>query len=167
MGEPILMYGVPTGRGGYEHLERFANMVLRDGYKRGRYFRISNIDPFIRRHLEKNGVSLKGGNEVTISDKVIMKYPNHPKNSKNAAPKSKDYRMVALAVKKPTHIYLDTNRNTLIYVLTHRYSKKRVIKIVIEPNYERKKKYTNAITSIGIVHKSSFTQKHSHYIKLK
>ena len=73
--------------------------------------------------------------------------------------------MVEFAVKKPKNVYIDTNRNRLVYVSSVKYSKDKVLKVIIEPNQKVGKKYFNEVKSIGVVNKSNMQDKQ--YVKIK
>ena len=73
--------------------------------------------------------------------------------------------MVEAAVKKPKNVYIDTNRSRLIYVSSVKYSKSKVLKVVIEPNQKIGKRYYNQVVSIGVVDKIDMKGKQYHKIK--
>lgn len=61
--------------------------------------------------------------------------------------------------------YIDRNRNRLIYVSSVKYSKSKVLKVVIEPNQKVGKRYYNQVVSIGVVQKGNMNT--SQYTKIK
>lgn len=61
--------------------------------------------------------------------------------------------MVEMAVKELRNVYIDTKRSRLIYVSSVKYSKGKVLKVVIEPNQKIGKRYYNSVVSIGVVEK--------------
>jgi len=73
--------------------------------------------------------------------------------------------MVEAAVKKPKNVYIDTNKNRLVYVSSVRYSKSKVLKVVIEPNQKMGRKYYNKVVSIGVVDKIDMKGKQYQQIK--
>ena len=73
--------------------------------------------------------------------------------------------MVEAAVTKPKNVYIDTNRSRLIYVSSVKYSKSKVLKVVIEPNQKIGKRYYNQVVSIGVVDKIDMKGKQYHKIK--
>ena len=108
------------------------------------------------RDLQKRGVNVKSDKAV-IRDKTILKYKDHPKKKKGAVVSFNRFVMVESAVKKPKNVYIDTNRNRLVYVSSVKYSKDKVLKVIIEPNQKVGvgKKYFNEVKSIGVVNKSN------------
>lgn len=103
------------------------------------------------RDLQKRGVNVKSDKAV-IRDKTILKYK--PKKKKGAVVSFNRFVMVESAVKKPKNVYIDTNRNRLVYVSSVKYSKDKVLKVIIEPNQKVGKKYFNEVKSIGVVNKA-------------
>lgn len=43
-------------------------------------------------------------------------------------------------MKKPKNVYIDTNRNRLVFVSSVKYASNKVLKVVIEPNQNVRKK---------------------------
>lgn len=116
------------------------------------------------RDLQKRGVNVKSDKAV-IRDKTILKHKDHPKKKKGAVVSFNRFVMVESAVKKPKNVYIDTNRNRLVYVSSVKYSKDKVLKVIIEPNQKVGKKYFNEVKSIGVVNKSNMQDKQ--YVKIK
>ena len=114
------------------------------------------------RDLQKRGMNVKS-DKVVIRDKTILKYK--PKKKKGAVVSFNRFVMVESAVKKPKNVYIDTNRNRLVYVSSVKYSKDKVLKVIIEPNQKVGKKYFNEVKSIGVVNKSNMQDKQ--YVKIK
>ena len=73
--------------------------------------------------------------------------------------------MVESAVKKPKNVYIDRNRSRLIYVSSVKYSKNKILKVVIEPNQKIGKRYYNQVVSIGVV--DNIDMKSKQYYKIK
>ena len=82
------------------------------------------------RDLQKRGVNVKSDKAV-IRDKTILKYKDHPKKKKGAVVSFNRFVMVESAVNKPKNVYIDTNRNRLVYVSSVKYSKDKVLKVII------------------------------------
>jgi len=114
--------------------------------------------------LFKKGIIVKS-ELAAITDKTILKYRNHPKKQKGATVNIHRFRMVESAVKKPKNVYIDRNRSRLIYVSSVKYSKGKVLKVVIEPNQKIGKRYYNQVVSIGIVDKNKMNA--PQYTKIK
>jgi len=73
--------------------------------------------------------------------------------------------MVEMAVKELRNVYIDTKRSRLIYVSSVKYSKCKVLKVVIEPNQKIGKRYYNSVVSIGVVDNREL--RHEQYRKIK
>lgn len=116
------------------------------------------------RDLVKSGIEVKS-DKVVITDKTILKYVKHPKRLKGATVSTNRFVMVEAAVKHPRNIYIDQNRDRIIYVGSVRYSKDKVLKVVIEPNQRIKGSFYNQVKSIGVVDKIDMNGKQ--YKKIK
>lgn len=73
--------------------------------------------------------------------------------------------MVEAAVKRPKNVYIDTNRNRLIYVSSVKYFKNKILKVVIEPNQKIGKRHYNQVISIGVVDRNKMNT--PQYTKIK
>ena len=62
-----------------------------------------------------------------------------------------DYDLIEETLKSPMHIYEDTVQNRLVYVCTHPYHERRLVKVIIEPNYKCLGTVLNLAKSWGIV----------------
>lgn len=156
MGEGILIYGLHGSKRRYTRdLQGFADKVLASGQARKSVYVFGRTNKAYLRDLSRKG----------ITDKTILKYRNHPKKQKGATVNIHRFRMVEAAVKKPKNIYIDTNRNRLIYVSSVKYSKNKILKVVIEPNQKIGKRYYNQVISIGVVDKNKMNA--PQYTKIK
>lgn len=165
MGEGILIYGLSGNRRRYTRdLQAFADNILRIGRARGSLYVFGNTNASVLRDLSRRGVNILSDKTV-ISDKTILKYRNHPKKAKGAVVSFNRFVMVEKAVKKPKNVYIDTKRNRLVYVSSVKYSKSKVLKVIIEPNQKLGKQYYNKVISIGVVDKDKM--KHPQYQKIK
>ena len=162
MGEGILIYG--QNRRYVNNLQDFASRVLKDGKERGSIYHFGIINPRIASDLQRGGVELKS-QRVAIQDKTILKYRTHPKKQRGATIDTKRYRMAQNAIMKPKNIYRDTKRGGFVYIGTKKYEGNKVVKVVLQPNYKKKKRYYNMVTSIGIVNKANMNS--SQYVKIK
>ena len=153
MGEGILIYGLHGSKRRYTRdLQGFADRVLATNRKRGSVYIFGRTNKAYLRDLSRKGVEIKS-NIAAITDQTILKYRNHPKKKKGAAVSVHRFRMVEAAVKRPNNVYIDRNRSRLIYVSSVKYSKTKVLKVVIEPNQKIGKRYYNKVVSIGVVDK--------------
>lgn len=165
MGEGILIYGLRGQKRRYtKDLQGFADKVLASGKARKSIYVFGKANRAYLRDLSRKGISVKSELAV-ITDKTILKYRNHPKKKKGATISVHRFRMVEVAVKKPKNVYIDRNRNRLIYVSSVKYSKSKVLKVVIEPNQKVGKRYYNQVVSIGVVQKGNMNT--SQYTKIK
>ena len=73
--------------------------------------------------------------------------------------------MVEAAVKKPKNVYIDTNRNRLVFVSSVKYASNKVLKVVIEPNQNVAGRKYNVLTSIGVVNSANMNSKQYRKIK--
>lgn len=157
MAEGVLLYGMNPARRRQEVVQRFVNDVLADGKSRGRAMQVSTLPPSLYRHLKKMGIVKT--DHIFLPDNTILKYRNHEKSKKGAPlPYSEFWKVVNIS-NSPSAAYIDTHRNTLVFALTSRHHKGKVIKIIIEPNYNFKGRIANVITSIGVVQRVNMKQK--------
>ena len=154
MGEGVLIYGLHGNKRKYTRdLQGFADRVLASGMARNSVYVFGKTNKAYIRDLSRKGVIVKS-ELAAITDKTILKYRNHPKKKKGATVSVHRFRMVEAAVKKPKNVYIDTNRSRLIYVSSVKYSKSKILKVVIEPNQKIGKRYYNKVVSIGVVDKN-------------
>lgn len=111
-------------------------------------YKFGNINRTVARYMREQRLTLESLTTI-ISDKTILKYRNHPKRKKGAVVSFKRFVMV----KKPRNVYIDTNRNRLVFVSSVKYASNKVLKVVVEPNQNVKGRRYNVVTSIGIVDK--------------
>lgn len=165
MGEGILIYGLNGSKRKYTRdLQGFADKVLASGRVRKSVYVFGKTNKAYLNDLFKKGIIIKS-ELAAITDKTILKYRNHPKKQKGATVNIHRFRMVESAVKKPKNVYIDTNRSRLIYVSSVKYSKNKILKVVIEPNQKIGKRYYNQVVSIGVVDKNKMNA--SQYTKIK
>lgn len=165
MGEGILIYGLNGSKRKYTRdLQGFADKVLASGRVRKSVYVFGKTNKAYLNDLFKKGIIIKS-ELAAITDKTILKYRNHPKKQKGATVNIHRFRMVESAVKKPKNVYIDTNRSRLIYVSSVKYSKNKILKVVIEPNQKIGKRYYNQVVSIGVVDKNKMNA--PQYTKIK
>lgn len=165
MGEGILIYGLHGNKRRYTRdLQGFADKVLANGRARKSVYIFGKTNKAFLRDLSKKGIAVKS-DLAAITDKTILKYRYHPKKEKGATVSVHRFRMVEAAVKKPKDVYIDTKRSRLIYVSSVKYSKNKILKVVIEPNQKIGKRYYNQVVSIGVVQKENMNT--SQYKKIK
>ena len=164
MSEGVLIYGKGTKRKARD-LQSFADVVLDRKRNNGSYFVIDKVDGRIIRNLKERGIDVKSTKAV-ITDETVRKYKDHAKREKGAAVSLKRFAMVEHAVKHPKNVYIDKNRDRLVYVSATGYNSKKVIKVILEPNQRFKKKYFFNVVSIGVVKKVDM-DKQPQYEKIK
>ena len=146
-------------------LQAFADTVLKDGKKRGRYYRIGAISAVVKRAMRKQGVKLLS-QDLVITDDVILKYPHHPKASKGATLEQSKYYVLDRIVRHPQHVYQDiTSDKYFVFVFAGKHSNGRVIKAIVQPNKKIRGKTFNWLKSIGVVERRALN--HIQYKKLK
>ena len=139
MGEGILIHGLNGSKRRYTRdLQGFADKVLANGRARKSVYIFGKTNKAFLRDLSKE---------------------------KGATVSVHRFRMVEAAVKKPKDVYIDTKRSRLIYVSSVKYSKNKILKVVIEPNQKIGKRYYNQVVSIGVVQKENMNT--SQYKKIK
>jgi len=165
MGEGILIYGLHGNKRRYtKDLQGFADKVLAGGKVRKSVYIFGKTNKAFLRDLSKKGIAVKS-DLAAITDKTILKYRYHPKKQKGATVSVHRFRMVEVAVKRPKNVYIDTKRSRLIYVSSVKYSKNKILKVVIEPNQKIGKRYYNKVVSIGVV--DNIDMKSKQYYKIK
>lgn len=165
MGEGILIYGLHGDKRRYTRdLQGFADKVLASGQARKSVYIFGKTNKAYLRDLSRKGIAIKS-DLAAITDKTILKYRSHPKKQKGATVNVHRFRMVEAAVKRPKNVYIDTNRNRLIYVSSVKYSKNKILKVVIEPNQKIGKRHYNKVVSIGVVQKENMNA--DQYKKIK
>lgn len=165
MGEGILIYGLHGSKRRYTRdLQGFADKVLASGKAKKSVYIFGKTNKAFLRDLSRKGIAVKS-DLAAITDKTILKYRNHPKKRKGATVNIHRFKMVEAAVRKPKNVYIDTNRRRLIYVSSAKYSKSKVLKVVIEPNQKIGKRYYNQVVSIGIVDKNKMNAPQYNKIK--
>lgn len=155
------------GFGRQVNLRKFAESVLKDGYKRGRTLTIGNLSHF----LGKGATSKRGfarNEPIVIDDDVILKYIYHPKAKKGAVVPVDKMNLLVKAVQRPKHIYIDKgpkNKDHLVFVGTIPTMKDKVIKAVIQTRYDKYGKTFHYVKSFGVVKKIDMNGKQ--YKKIK
>ena len=178
MGESIHMFGRSAADRNSRAFQNFANEVLKDGLPRGRMFDFGNLNRVVLREHKKRGIPLNS-EKILLRDNSVLKYISHGKEGK--LPPNEYYKLDKL-IKKPTHIYVDRSndgvndtkkrnkKDGFIIVYTTRYSSGKILKSVIETNYNDKR-MKNRLKSVGIVSKDEMSvlnkDKKHQYKKIK
>lgn len=147
-------------------LQDFTNEVLADGVSRGKEFKVGKINKDTVQELEKLDITL-AENDVILRDDVIIKYVKHTKQTKGATLPFNRFNMLKNIINNPKHIFIDNKRKNLVLVFAGKFTKDRIIKAIVHPNFEIKKKNRkfNKIISIGVIDKRNLYNQD--WIKIK
>ena len=134
----------------YGSLFDYASDILSAGRGNGSDYCAGAVSPTIINDLSKRGAKLKTEN-MSITQRQIFKYRNHPKERKGANLPVEDYNFIEQALTSPKNIYVDISKRNLVYVVTTPYRQNKIVKVVMHPNYVNNGKTTNLVKSWGIV----------------
>ena len=144
--------------------QQFADEVREKKRNIGKVMWIGALDSEIVADMHARGRLLET-HDIVVLDKTILKYINHPKESKGATVAPDRYNEILKAINTPLHIYEDTNSTVLVYVYTHPYEPGRVVKVVVHPNFKHKGSVVNAAKSWGVVEAIQMDMKNYRKIK--
>ena len=144
--------------------QQFADEVREKKRNIGKVMWIGVLDSEIVTDMHAQGRLLET-HDIVVLDKTILKYINHPKESKGATVAPDRYNEILKAINTPLHIYEDTNSEVLVYVYTHPYEPGRVVKVVVHPNFKHKGSVVNAAKSWGVVDENKMDE--PYYKKIK
>lgn len=144
--------------------QQFANEVREKKRSIGKAMWIGVLDGEIIADMHNRGMLLET-RDIVVLDKTILKYINHPKESKGATVAPDRYNEILKAINTPLHIYEDTNSKVLVYIYTHPYEPGRVVKVVVHPNFKHKGSVVNAAKSWGVVDENKMDE--PYYKKIK
>ena len=144
--------------------QQFANEVREKKRSIGKAMWIGVLDGEIIADMHNRGMLLET-RDIVVLDKTILKYINHPKESKGATVSPDRYNEILKAINTPLHIYEDTNSKVLVYIYTHPYEPGRVVKVVVHPNFKHKGSVVNAAKSWGVVEAIQMDMKNYRKIK--
>ena len=144
-------------------LQEFADKVFSSKMTSNKVKNLGEIDKSIIIDMSKKGISINS-NEIFITDKIILKYLNHSKSTKGAVIDLKRFSEVEKMIAKPKNIYEDITSKIPVYVYSFDYEDK-IIKAIIQPNYEISGNYINLLKSIGIVNNEVMNYKQYRKIK--
>ena len=134
-------------------LHEYATEILAQGRGNGSVYCVCEIAPEIIADMNRKGKELFS-NDIIITQRQIFKYRSHPKATKGASLPLSDYYLIKETLRNPTHIYEDIVQKRLVYVYTHPYHDKHLIKVVVEPNFKTEGTILNMTKSWGIVEKT-------------
>ncbi|MDX9847460.1 MAG: hypothetical protein RBT74_10810 [Tenuifilaceae bacterium] len=136
-------------------LEEFANKIFSTLRTTNEVTKVGTLDKIIVADLAIKDFVTKT-NEVFISDKKILKYKDHPKDTKGAVLDVNSIEEIKRAINSPLYIYEDLKSKAIIYIYVTDY-KDKYLKVVIHPNYNLSGNYINLIKSIGVVDKDKMS----------
>lgn len=146
-------------------LREFAEELLANGRGNGQMVEVARLHDVVIEDAKQKGLELCS-EMIVVMQNTIFKYAHHPKSKKGANVPIDDYELIEKALIDPLHIYEDPIQNEIIYVFTYPYDEKKMVKVVVHPNYKLKRKITiNAAKSWGIVVKEAFDNAQYRLIK--
>jgi len=114
MGEGILIYGLGGRKRRYTRdLQSFADKILARGRTNGSMYIFGKVSKAYLLYLSRKGMKIKS-DKAAITDRTILKYRYHPKKDKGATVNVNRFRVMEAVVKRPKHVYIDTNRSSKI-----------------------------------------------------
>lgn len=146
-------------------LQQFADAVIKAGKPTGQVKQIGRIDETIKEDMAKKGVAIET-ETIVIPDSKILRYLSHPKANKGATIDIQRYGEIEATINAPEHIYEDIIRKELVYVYTSPYEAGKVLKVIVQPNYNFKGVKTNLAKSWGIVDRANMEDTNQ-YRKIK
>ena len=112
---------------------------------------IAQFDAIIIEDMCNKGIALQS-TAIVVTQQAVFKYAHHPKSKKGAVIPIEHYDLIEKALTMPLHIYEDTAQKELVYVFTHPYEERKLVKVVVHPNYKLNgKTIVNAAKSWGFV----------------
>ena len=129
---------------------QFADKLRATRRSIGRAKHIGTIDSAVIADMRDKGLELQS-KEITVLDKTVLKYIDHPKEAKGATVNAARYSEIEAAINTPLHIYEDLNSKALVYVYTHPYEPGKLVKVVVHPNFKYKGSIINAAKSWGVI----------------
>ena len=136
-------------------LREFAEELLANGRGNGQMIVVAQLDNKVVKDMSNKGVTLQSMS-IVVTQQAIFKYAHHPKMKKGAVIPVEQYDLIEKALNTPLHIYEDTAQKELVYVFTNPFKHKRLVKVVVHPNYKLNgKTIINAAKSWGFVSEES------------
>ena len=136
-------------------LREFAEELLANGRGNGQMIVVAQLDNKVVKDMSNKGVALQSMS-IVVTQQAIFKYAHHPKMKKGAVIPVEQYDLIEKALNTPLHIYEDTAQKELVYVFTNPFKHKRLVKVVVHPNYKLNgKTIINAAKSWGFVSEES------------
>lgn len=146
-------------------LRQFAEELLANRKGNGQMVVVAQLDDAIIEDMRKRGVVLQSLS-IVVTQRAVFKYVHHPKSKKGAVVPVEQYDLVEKALNTPLHIYEDMAQKELVYVYTNPVDDRRLLKVVVHPNYKPKGKTVyNIAKSWGLVDESKMNAPQYRLIK--
>lgn len=137
------------------NLKQFAEELLAKGKGNGQMLVVAQLDDKVIEDMCNKGVVLQSVS-IVVTQQAIFKYAHHTKAKKGAVIPVEQYDLIEKALTTPLHIYEDTDQKELVYIFTNPFEHKRLVKVVVHPNYKLNgKTIINAAKSWGFVSEES------------
>ena len=136
-------------------LRQFAEELLTNGRGNGKMILVAQVDDKVVEDMNNKGVVLQSVS-IVVTQQAVFKYAHHPKSKKGTIIPVEHYDLIEKALITPLHIYEDTAQKELVYVFTHPHEERKLVKVVVHPNYKLNgKTIINAAKSWGFVSEES------------
>ncbi len=136
-------------------LRQFAEELLSKGRGNGQMVIVAALDSKVVEDMKNKGVVLQSVS-IVVTQQAVFKYAHHPKSKKGAIIPVEHYDLIEKALITPLHIYEDTAQKEFVYVFTHPHEERKLVKVVVHPNYKLNgKTFINAAKSWGFVSEES------------
>ena len=146
-------------------LRQFAEELLANGRGNGQMIVVAQLDDEVIEDMSNRGVTLQSVS-IVVTQQAVFKYAHHPKARKGVIIPVEQYDLIEKALTTPLHIYEDTAQKELVYVFTHPYDERKLVKVVVHPNYKMSgRQIINATKSWGIVKEEDMLGKQFRMIK--
>ena len=116
----------------------------------GTVVKLGDIHPAIICELAKINILLED-TRVIIDQRSATKYFTHPKSKKGALLPIDEYELLEKAVVNPFKLYEDATQGDLVYIYSYPYTSGKLVKLVVQPNYQKNGRTYNNAKSWGII----------------
>ena len=131
-------------------LKEYAEMLLKDKRGDGSVVCLGEIHKSIIKELSKRNLRLVD-KRIIVDQHSVTKYFTHPKGKKGSALPVEEYDLIEKASKNPQKIYEDASYGDLVYIYSYPYQERKLLKLVIQPNYYKNGRTYNNIKSWGLI----------------
>ena len=116
----------------------------------GTVINLGEIHEAVIKELALRNIFLKD-TRVIVDQRSATKYFTHPKSQKGSLLPIDEYGLLEKVVENPFKIFEDASQGDLVYVYSYPYQKGRLIKLVVQPNYQRNGRIYNNAKSWGVI----------------